>query len=73
MEQTTIQISKELLQKLKARKLSEKESYEHVIWDLMEDTMELSEETKNGIAEGRKQYQEGKYKSLEQIKKELDF
>lgn len=71
MEQTTIQISKELLEKLKFRKASEKESYEEIIWDLLEDTMELSEQTKRNIEEGRKQIREGKTVSLEDIKKEL--
>lgn len=56
MVQTTIQIIKELLEKLKARKISEKESYEDVSWDLMEDTMDLSEETKRNIVLSRQQY-----------------
>jgi len=68
---TTIQISENLLQTLKKRKMSEKESYEEVIWDLLEDTMELSEQTKKDIGESRKQIKEGKFKSLSQIKKEL--
>ena len=38
---TTIQISEDLLAQLKARKMSNKESYENVIWDLWEDSMEL--------------------------------
>jgi hypothetical protein len=66
---TTIQISKDLLEKLKKRKMSEKESYEDIIWDLLEDTMELSEETKKDIEESRKQFKEGKTISLEDIKK----
>jgi predicted CopG family antitoxin len=73
MAQTTIQISKELLEKLKARKFSEKESYEDVIWDLMEDTMELSEETKKNIAISRQQYKEGKVHSWEDVKKRLSL
>ena len=68
---TTIQISENLLQTLKKRKMSEKESYEEVIWDLLEDTMELSEQTTKDIGESRKQIKEGKFKSLSQIKKEL--
>ena len=68
---TTIQISENLLQTLKKRKMSEKESYEEVIWDLLEDTMELSEQTKKDIGESRKQIKEGKFKSLSQIRKEL--
>lgn len=70
---TTIQISENLLETLKKRKLGEKESYETIIWDLIEDTTELAEETKRNIVESRKQYKEGKYKTLEQVKKELSI
>ena len=68
---TTIQISENLLETLKKRKMSEKESYEEVIWDLIEDTMELSEQTKKDIEESRKQIKEGKFHRWEDIKKEL--
>ncbi|MBN2067696.1 MAG: hypothetical protein JW744_04470 [Candidatus Diapherotrites archaeon] len=68
---TTIQISKELRQELQGRKFQAKESYESVIWDLIEDTMELSEETKRELAEARKEIKSGKAKSLAQVKKEL--
>lgn len=71
MVETTIQISRDLLETLKKRKMHEKESYEDVIWDMMEDTMELSEETKRNIALGRKQIKEGKFITLENLKKEL--
>jgi len=46
---TTIQISEELLDKLKMRKLYNKESYEEVILDALEDSQELSEQTKKEI------------------------
>ena len=68
---TTIQISKDLLETLKKRKLSEKESYESIIRDLLEDTMELSEETKKEIEEARKEARKGKTHRWEDIKKEL--
>ena len=71
MESTTIQISKNLLERLKERKVSDKESYEEVIWDLIEDTMELSEETKNRVEEARKEIAEGKVYSMSEVKKEL--
>lgn len=71
METTTIQISKMLQEKLEARKISERESYEEIIRDLLEDTMELSEETKRDIKEARKQIKAGKFKTLAQVKKEL--
>ncbi len=68
---TTIQISKELLGKLQVMKMHVKESYEDIIWDLIEDRMEFSEETKKNIAQSGKEYKEGKFKTLEQVKKEL--
>ena len=48
---TTIQISKRLQKELLKRKLYDKETYEEIIWDIMEDTMELNEQTKKEIAE----------------------
>lgn len=68
---TTIQISTKLLEQLKSRKIYDKESYEEVIWDLLEDTMELSEETKRDIKQAEKDIKEGKVYTLEQVKKKL--
>ena len=66
---TTIQVSKELLSKLQSIKMYSKESYEDIIWNLIEDTMELSEEAKRNIAVSEKQIKEGKTISLEELKK----
>jgi predicted transcriptional regulator len=66
---TTIQISKDLLEKLQKMKMHNKESYEDIIWDLIEDRMEISEETKKEIEEGRKEIKEGRFVTLENIKK----
>jgi len=68
---TTIQISKKLLSTLKNRKQYDKESYEEVLWNLLEDTMELSEETKRNIERSRKEISEGKTISLNEVKKKL--
>jgi len=68
---TTIQVSSELMNELKKRKMFDKESYEDIIWDLLEDTMELSDETKNEIAKGRADFKKGKFYTHEQVKKEL--
>jgi len=68
---TTIQITRELLEKLKLMKIHNKESYEDIIWDLIEDRMEFSEETKKNIAQSEKEIKEGKTVSLEEIKKKL--
>ena len=68
---TTMQISKELLEKLKLMKMYNKESYENVIWDLLEDRMEFSEETKKNIAQSEKEIREGKTVSFEEVKRKL--
>ena len=48
-----------------------KETYEEVIWNLLEDTMELSDATKKRIELSRKEIREGKYLTHEQAKKKL--
>jgi len=68
---TTIQISDELKYELNKRKLFVKETYDEVIWDLIEDTMELSEETKKEIGQAREDFKQGRYYTHEHIKKEL--
>jgi hypothetical protein len=67
--ETTIQISKELLGKLALMKMHEKESYENVIWDLIEDRMEFSQETMVNIEKSEGEIKAGKIISLEEIKK----
>ena len=68
---TTIQISGKLQETLSKRKLYEKETYEEIIWDLIEDSLELSEETKRNIEKSEKEIKEGKVYKWEDIKKEL--
>lgn len=68
---TTIQISKELKDKLALRKKDSKDTYEGVIWDLLEDTMELSEETERAIKKARADYKKGIFFTEEEVKKEL--
>jgi predicted transcriptional regulator len=68
---TTVQISEELRDTLAQRKLYEKETYEEVIRDLLEDSMELSDETKKEIEQARKEIAAGKYYTMEEIKKEF--
>ncbi len=69
---TTIQISEELRDELKKRKFHTNETYEDVIWDLLEDLMELSEETKIAIKEAENHIKLGKTISLSDLKKEID-
>jgi predicted CopG family antitoxin len=71
--ETTIQISKNLLETLAKMKMYGKESYEEVIWDLLEDRMEFSAETIANIESSRKEIKEGKTISLEDLKRKLKF
>ena len=73
METTTIQISRELQKKLEERKIVANESYEEVIADLIEDTLELSEETKRNIALSERDIKKGKMFNLDQIKREFNL
>ena len=68
---TTIQVSEQLLNTLKKRKQYHKESYEEVILDLVEDSMELNEETKKQIEIAREDIKAGRFYTHEQVKKKL--
>lgn len=68
---TTIQVSNELLEKLKSMKMYDKESYEEVIWDLVEDHMELSAETQRNIKKSLADFKAGRTVSLEEIKRKM--
>ena len=70
---TTIQVSEKLIKELKLRKLYDKESYEELIWDLLEDSMDLSEEAKKHIKESEKEIKDGKTVSLSQVRKNLSL
>jgi predicted Mrr-cat superfamily restriction endonuclease len=70
---TSIQISEGLQKELTKRKFFEKETYEEVIWDLVEDSQELSEEAKEEIALARAEIKEGKVHTLAEVKKELNL
>lgn len=68
---TTIQVSEGLRNKLETFKMFDSESYEDILWDLIEDHMELSKETKLEILEAEKDIKAGRVKTLEQVKREL--
>jgi predicted CopG family antitoxin len=68
---TTIQISKELLEDLKSRKMYDKESYEDIIRDLLEDTMELSAQTLANIKKSEEDIKAGRVKSLAEVEARL--
>ncbi len=68
---TSIQISKRLQKELLKRKFFDKETYEEVIWDMIEDNEELNAQTKKELAEARAEVKAGKIHSLAKVKKEM--
>ena len=71
MTTTTIQVSKGLLQDLKSRKMYDKESYEDIIQDLLEDSMELSKQTLMNIKKSESDIKAGRVHSIQDIEKRL--
>jgi hypothetical protein len=67
---TTIQVSGKLVQVLKVRKMSDNESYEDIIWDIIEDSKRLNSQTLKDIEKSKKQFAKGNFVSIEQVKKE---
>ena len=70
---TTIQISKTLHRELVNRRLYDNESYEDIIWDMIEDSAELSEQIKRDIKEAEEDIKKGRVRSFKEIKKELQL
>jgi predicted CopG family antitoxin len=68
---TTIQISEKLQKELLKRKMFGKETYEEVIWDLIEDSLELSDQTIKELAEARSEIKSGKSRGLADVKHEM--
>jgi hypothetical protein len=68
---TSIQISKELQKELLKRKLFDKETYEEILWALIENSLELNEQTKKELAQARCEVKSRKTHTLAQVKKEL--
>lgn len=73
MEKTTVQLSKDTLERLKLFKRHDRESYEEVINSLMDEVNEeaLGDEEIKDIQEALEEVRQGKTKTIEQVAKEL--
>tara|TARA_Y100000310_G_C20482238_1_gene715231 strand:- start:477 stop:698 length:222 start_codon:yes stop_codon:yes gene_type:complete len=69
MASTSIQISQDLQQELNKMKLFTRETYEEVIWNVIEDTKELSLQTKKDILKAREEIKRGEFVTLSDLKK----
>ena len=70
-KRTTIQISVELKKELDKYKVYDRDTYEGVLWDFVEDRKMLNEETLKEIAQARKEFKEGKFYTHEKVMKKL--
>ena len=68
---TTIKLRQETKKILDLLKLNPRESYEDVLWDLIEDHLELNPKFKKGLERAVKEYKEGKIIPIEDIIKEM--
>lgn len=66
---TTIQISDDVKTTLDNMKVFDRETYNEIIENMIEDNLELNEKTKQEIEEARKQIKSGKFVSHEEVKK----
>ncbi len=70
--QTTIRVTENLHRALNSLK-TPNESFEDLIWDLIEPHLELSPKTKKDIKISLKEYSEGKSYSLKEVRRELNL
>jgi predicted transcriptional regulator len=68
---TTIQLSSETKAKLDKMRVSKRDTYNDIIENLIEDSMELSEEAKKDIEEALEDYKQGRVYSMADVKKDL--
>ena len=66
---TTIQISSEVKTFLDRMKIFERETYNEIIMNMIEDNTRVNEKTKIELAEARKEIKLGKTISHEEVKK----
>ena len=70
MGQTTIRVTDELHKALSGLRASN-ESFEDLIWDLIEPYLELSPQTKRNIVQSLKEYERGEIYTLDEVKERL--
>ena len=73
MSSTTIEIKKDVKTHLERYKINRNESYNDVIERLLEDLSRLNGKTQLDIKRARKEIAAGKFKTHEQLGKEMGF
>jgi len=70
-ENTSIQIKKKTKKILDSLKISKRETYNDVIDNLIEDSLNLNEETLEDIQKAMEEYEQGQFISLKEAKQQL--
>lgn len=73
MAASSIQLSIRMKKKIQALKLHSRETYEEVLERILEDLRELNAQTKREIEEARREIEQGKFRSHEDVKREMGF
>jgi len=68
---TTVQIPVAMKARLSAMKIHPRETYADVLERILEDLEELGPETKRAVEKSRREFKDGKYKTLDQVKREM--
>jgi hypothetical protein len=66
---TTIQVPVALKDRLGGMKIHPRETYADVLERLLEDLEELGPETKKAVEKSHRQFRQGKYKTLDEVKR----
>ena len=68
---TSIQVSRRLQQQLQKRKLTGKETYEEIIWGLLEDTAEMHTAVKKAMIRARRDVKQQNLRAFFSLQREL--
>ena len=69
----SIRVSADLKKELDKHKLYKRDTYEGVIWDLVERHKTVNEKTIKEIEQSRKEFREGKRISHDELKRKLNL
>ncbi len=70
---TTIQISDNVRETLERMKLFERETFNEIIENMIEDNLELNEKTKQELIEARKRIKQGRFITQEEIERRFEL
>lgn len=70
---TTIQISDNVKRTLDGMKIFERETYNEIIENMIEDNLQLNEKTKSEITEAKRRIESGKFVTFKDVKNKFNL